>query len=143
MQAANDSQREGQQRNGIWDDRHMLLAAQVYAVALRALKPPGLHGQGYALAALHEIGEQPATQTEEHLYVHTEGQKDTKAEVPLHDQKQHPLPAAGFLLTAQNRLIRVLYYWMGGPCKRSLDPCEAVKMPRIQAALHGRSCQGT
>ena len=87
MQAANDSQREGQQRDGVWDDRHMLLAAQVHAVALRALETPGLHGQGYALAALHEVGEQPATQTQEHLYVHTEGQKDTKAESFLLNQK--------------------------------------------------------
>ena len=75
MQAADDSQREGEQRNGVRDERHMLLAAQVHAVALRALEPPGLHGQRYALAALHQVGEQPAAQTEKHLYVHTEGQK--------------------------------------------------------------------
>ena len=100
MQAANDSQREGQQRNGVWDDWHMLLAAQVHAVALRALEPPGLHGQRYALAALHEVGEETAAQTEEHLHVHTKGQKDTKAQVSLLNWKQHPLPAADCLLAA-------------------------------------------
>ena len=103
MQAANDSQREGQQRKGVWDDRHMLLAAQVHAVALRALEPPGLHGQGYALAALHEIGEQPATQTEEHLYVHVEGQEDTKAQVSFLERNQRPSPAAASSFTAQQR----------------------------------------
>lgn len=102
MQAANDSQREGQQRNGVWDDRHMLLAAQVHAVALRALETPGLHGQSYALAALHEIGEETATQTKEHLHVHTEGQKDTKAQVSLLNWKQHLLSAADCLLTAHH-----------------------------------------
>ena len=48
----------------------MLLAAQVHSVALRALEPSGLHGQGDALAPLHEVGEQPASKAQKHLHVH-------------------------------------------------------------------------
>ena len=46
----------------------MLLGSEVHSVALRALEPSGLHGQGDTLAALHQIGEQPPSKAQKHLH---------------------------------------------------------------------------
>ena len=69
LHRTSNSQGKCKQRNGIWNELNMLLASQVHSVALRVLKPSGLHGQGDALAPLHEIGKQPASEAQKHLDV--------------------------------------------------------------------------
>ena len=70
-QPTGNSKGECKQGNGIRNERDMLFASQVHSVALRALEPPGLHGQGDALAALHQIGEEPAPEAQQHLRMNT------------------------------------------------------------------------
>ena len=66
-QPTGNSKGECKQGKGIGNERDMLLASQVHSVVLRALEPPALHGQGDALAALHQVGEEPAPKAQQHL----------------------------------------------------------------------------
>ena len=68
MQTPSNSQGECKQRDGIWHERNVLLDPHVHCVAFRPLEPSGLHGQGDALTALHQVGKQPPSKAQEHLH---------------------------------------------------------------------------